>query len=95
MRKLDVVNAVAEKTGLSKGDVMVAVEAFLQEIKDSLKKGEPVFFRGFGNFQTVLRQAKPARDVRASKAMVIPAHYAPFFKPSAELKDALKKIKID
>ena len=50
MRKADIVNRITEKTGLEKVDVMVVVEAFCKEIKESMAEGNNVYVRGFGSF---------------------------------------------
>ena len=50
MRKADVVSKIADKTGISKVDVLVALEQFFKETKISLEKGENVYVRGFGSF---------------------------------------------
>jgi len=46
MRKADVVSSIAEKTGIPKVDILVALEAFFKEVKSSLIEGEPVYVRG-------------------------------------------------
>ena len=52
MRKADLVNIIAEKTGVPKVDVLVTMETFFSEIKASLQKNENVYIRGFGSFIT-------------------------------------------
>jgi len=48
MRKADLVATIAEKTGVPKVDVLVSIEHFFTEIKNSLSSGENVYVRGFG-----------------------------------------------
>ena len=50
MRKADLVAIISEKTGVPKVDVLVSLEMFFQEVKDSLAEGENVYIRGFGSF---------------------------------------------
>lgn len=50
MRKADLVNIITEKTGVPKVDVLVTLEMFFKEIKNSLSDGENVYVRGFGSF---------------------------------------------
>src|SRR5215470_4114830 len=50
MRKADIVGSIAEKTGIPKVDILVALETFFKEVKTSLVEGEPVYVRGFGSF---------------------------------------------
>ena len=50
MTKAEIVNEVAKSTGLEKTTVQTVVEAFMESVKDSLAKGNPVYLRGFGSF---------------------------------------------
>ena len=50
MRKADLVATIAEKTGVPKVDVLVSIEHFFAEIKNTLATGENVYIRGFGSF---------------------------------------------
>jgi DNA-binding protein HU-beta len=50
MRKADLINRISEKTGVPKVDVLVSLESFFKEVKDSLREGENVYVRGFGSF---------------------------------------------
>ncbi|QOR76807.1 MAG: integration host factor subunit beta [Thermoflavifilum sp.] len=93
MRKADLVNHIAEKTGIPKVDVLVTVEALLKEIKDSLARGENIYIRGFGSFITKKRAAKIGRDIKKNIAVEIPEHYIPAFKPSKEFIQEVKKLK--
>ena len=60
MRKADVVTRVSELTGVAIVDVLVSLEAFFKEVKNSLKAGENVYVRGFGSF-IVKKRAKKIR----------------------------------
>jgi DNA-binding protein HU-beta len=90
MRKADVVNNIAEKTGIPKVDILVALEAFFKEVKHSLIEGEPVFVRGFGSFILKKRAAKIGRNIKKNIAVHIPEHHIPAFKPAKEFMDAVK-----
>ena len=57
MRKADLVNAISEKTGVAKVDVLVSLEALFKEIKTTLQSGENVYVRGFGSF-VIKKRAK-------------------------------------
>ena len=50
MTKAEIVNEVAKATGIEKITVQTVVEAFMESVKDSLAKGNPVYLRGFGSF---------------------------------------------
>jgi DNA-binding protein HU-beta len=91
MRKVDLVNRIADKTGIAKVDVLVSIESFFKEVKDSLRKGENVYVRGFGSFIVKKRAQKIARNIKKNEAIVIPAHYIPAFKPAKIFADKVKK----
>ena len=82
MRKADLVNIIAEKTGVPKVDVLVTLEAFFAEVKDTLATGENVYVRGFGSFHIKKRAKKVGRNIKENKSIVIPEHYIPAFKPA-------------
>lgn len=90
MRKADVVNSIAEKTGIPKVDILVALEAFFKEVKTSLIEGEPVYVRGFGSFILKKRAAKIGRNIKKNIAVEIPEHFIPAFKPAKEFVQAVK-----
>lgn len=82
MRKADLVAAIAEKTGISKVDVLVSLEAFFKEVKGSLSEGENVYIRGFGSFIVKKRAKKIGRHIKQNQAIEIPEHFIPAFKPA-------------
>lgn len=91
MRKADVVDRIAETTGIPKVDVLVTLETFFKEVKSSLIDGEPVFVRGFGTFGIKTRAAKVGRNIKKGTPVDIPAHNIADFKPARELKEAMKQ----
>ena len=64
MRKVDVVNIIADKTGIPKVDVLVTLETFFQEVKSQISSGENIYVRGFGSFITKRRAAKIGRNIK-------------------------------
>jgi DNA-binding protein HU-beta len=93
MRKLEMVELIAEKTGLRKTDVSITLEEYFKEIKTSLTKGEPVWVRGFGSFIIKKRRAKTGRNIRKGVAVQIPEYFLPVFNPAREFKEAAKTSK--
>jgi DNA-binding protein HU-beta len=93
MRKADVVGSIAEKTGIPKVDILVALETFFKEVKSSLVEGEPVYVRGFGSFILKKRAAKIGRNIKKNVAVEIPEHFIPAFKPAKEFVQAVKDSK--
>ncbi|MDL2293255.1 HU family DNA-binding protein [Ruminococcaceae bacterium OttesenSCG-928-D13] len=89
MTKSDLVNQVAAAAELSKKDAEKAVNAVVDSITASLKKGDKVALVGFGTFETRKRPARQGRNPQTKEPMTIPATTAPAFKPGKALKDAV------
>jgi len=90
MRKADLVANIADKTGVAKVDVLVALETFFTEVKDTLGAGENVYVRGFGSFVIKKRAKKIGRHIKKNEAIEIPEHYIPAFKPAKVFVDKVK-----
>ena len=83
MTKADIINKIAEETGIAKKDVAATVEAFMEEIRVSLAQNkENVYLRGFGSFIVKHRAQKTARNISKNTTLVIDAHDLPAFKPA-------------
>lgn len=91
MRKADLVNAISEKTGVAKVDVLVALEELFKEIKSTMTNGENVYIRGFGSFVIKKRAKKVGRHIKKGKSIEIPEHYIPSFKPAKVFTEQVKK----
>ncbi|BDG36567.1 HU family DNA-binding protein [Parageobacillus sp. VR-IP] len=90
MNKTELINAVAETSGLSKKDATKAVDAVFESITEALRKGDKVQLIGFGNFEVRERAARKGRNPQTGEEMEIPASKVPAFKPGKALKDAVK-----
>lgn len=90
MRKAELVNIISEKTGVPKVDVLVTLETFFNEVKDSLADGENVYIRGFGSFVIKRRAKKIGRNIKKNQAIEIPEHYIPSFKPAKIFVEQVK-----
>lgn len=91
MTKADIVNEIAKNTGIDKGTVLMAVDAFMETIKDSLAKEDNVYLRGFGSFIVKKRAQKTARNISKNTAIIVPEHFVPAFKPAKSFTEVLKK----
>jgi DNA-binding protein HU-beta len=91
MRKADLVAAISEKTGVQKVDVLVTLEELFAVVKDSLADGENVYIRGFGSFIIKKRAKKIGRHIKQNKALEIPEHYIPAFKPAKIFVEQVKE----
>ena len=91
MRKADLVNAISEKTGVAKVDVLVAIEEMFKQIKTTMQGGENVYVRGFGSFVIKKRAKKVGRNIKKGKSLEIPEHFIPSFKPAKVFMEQVKK----
>jgi DNA-binding protein HU-beta len=89
MTKADLVAVMAKAGGGSKVSAERALNAFLDGIFDSLKKGRKVTIGSFGTFLVSRRAERSGRNPRTGKAIKIPACRVPRFKPSRSLKGAV------
>ena len=90
MTKADIVNEIAKSTGVEKVMVQTIVEAFMDNVRNSLIENNPVYLRGFGSFIIKKRATKVARNISKNTTITIPEHNIPAFKPA---KSFVAKIK--
>ena len=90
MTKAEIVSNISEKSGIEKADVLAAVEAFMEEVKTSLEKGDNVYLRGFGSFIIKTRAEKTGRNISKNTTIKIPAHNIPAFKPAKVFVEGVK-----
>ena len=89
MSKQQLVEMMASKAGLTKADAARALDAFMESVTETLKKGDKVSLVGFGTFATSKREARTGRNPRTGETVNIAARTAATFKAGAKLKDAL------
>ncbi|MCK4535854.1 MAG: HU family DNA-binding protein [Desulfuromonadales bacterium] len=89
MTKADLVNAIAEKSGLSKADAEKALKAVTDAVTDALKADEKVSLVGFGTFSVGQRAARQGQNPQTGAKINIPAAKVPKFKAGKALKDAV------
>ena len=91
MTKQEFVDAVASKASISRRDAGSAVDAVLDTITETLKRGDSVTFTGFGKFSTAHRAAREGVNPRNPGQKVhIPAATVPKFSAGSQLKSAVK-----
>ena len=91
MTKAEIINKIVLETGISKKDVAGTIEAFREEIRQSMSvRKENVYLRGFGTFTVKHRAQKTARNISKNTTLVIDAHDFPAFKPA---KSFIAKMK--
>ena len=91
MNKTDLIDAVAQKTGLTKKESEAAINATLDAIVEALASEEKVVLVGFGTFETKKRAARKGRNPSTKEPINIPASKAPVFKAGKGLKDKVNK----
>ena len=89
LNKGELVEAMAQKSRLSKKDCEATLNAFLTAITDALKSGDRVTLAGFGAFEVKQRAARTGRNPKTNVPVEIPASKLPKFKPGKVLKDAV------
>jgi DNA-binding protein HU-beta len=96
MTKADLVDLVADRTGLTKRDVAAVVESLLEAIKDSLAVHRHIEIREFGTFKVKRRKASMKYNPRdRSQKVVVPEKAVPVFKPSKFLKERVNWVETD
>lgn len=90
MNKTELVNAVAERSGLTKKVAGDAVEAVLDSITAALANGEKVTLVGFGTFEVRERAARKGVNPATGETIEIPAGKVPAFKAGKSLREAVK-----
>jgi len=90
MNKQQLVSAMAEKAGLTKAAAEKAVNAFVEAVSGSLKKGEPVQLIGFGTFSVQKKAARNGRNPQTGKTIKIAAKKVAKFKAGKALAEKVK-----
>jgi DNA-binding protein HU-beta len=89
MNKSELIDAIAQKGGLTKVDAAKALDATLESIGDALKSGDTVTLVGFGSFSVKERAARTGRNPKTGEELKIPASKVPSFKAGKGLKDSV------
>lgn len=91
MNKSQLIEAIAEKTGMSKKSANANLDALVEVMTKVLSKKGKVSLVGFGTFETRKRAARKGRNPQTGEEMKIPASTVPAFKAGRGLKDAVNK----
>lgn len=95
MTKAEIISNIAEQTGMNKREIAITVEAFMEEIRNSLANNKVnVYLRGFGSFIVKHRAQKTARNISKNTTLVIEAHDLPAFKPAKSFIDRMDGIEV-
>ena len=85
MNKIELINAVAEKAGMTKVDARKAVDAIVEATKEELKKDGKIALVGFGTLSVTKRPARQGRNPRTGKTIKIAAKKVVKFKPAVNI----------
>ena len=90
MTKSELVDQVADRAGLTKGDAARAIDAVLSTVEDTLRRGGEITLSGFGKFHVGERGARQGVNPRTGERIQIAASRVPRFTAGSGLKSAVK-----
>ncbi|AFN73568.1 histone family protein DNA-binding protein [Melioribacter roseus P3M-2] len=91
MTKADIVERVANGTGLTKLETEAIIEGFLNTVIQALQEGNGIEIRGFGSYKVKKKKARYARNPRTGEQVFVDEHYVPVFKFSKDFKEAVDR----
>ncbi len=91
MTKGDIVNILAEGTGLTKVETAAVVDGMIATMSYALQKGETIEIRGFGRFKVVQRKQRKGRNPKTGEEVIIPARKMPVFRCSKDLRNQVNE----
>jgi DNA-binding protein HU-beta len=91
LTKADIVDRIANGTGLTKVDTEAVVDGFILTVIDAMKEGRNIEIRGFGSFKVKKRKGRVARNPRTGEQVMVAEHWVPLFKVSKEVKQAVNE----
>jgi len=91
MNKAQLIERVAKETNTTKAQTERMLDATINLIRTSVKKGDEVKLVGFGTFTKAKRKARTGRNPQTGKTIKIPAAWYPKFRPGSEFKSMLRK----
>jgi DNA-binding protein HU-beta len=89
VKKSELVAALANTSGITQKDVSKVLEAFIETVGTTLKKGEEIILVGFGIFKVSERKARAGRNPKTGATIEIKASKLPIFKAGKSLKETV------
>ncbi|MDZ7289595.1 MAG: HU family DNA-binding protein [candidate division KSB1 bacterium] len=89
--KAQIIDIVAEGTGLTKVETAAVIDGFLATINWAVSNDRRVALRGFGSFHSVQRRSRMTRNPRTGEKIMIPAYRAVVFRPAKEWREGVKQ----
>ena len=90
MNKAELVSAIAADAGVTKSVASKVLDSMINNVTESLKKGDKVTLVGFGTFSVTKRKARTGRNPQTGKEIKIPARKVAKFRAGAKLAEAVK-----
>jgi len=90
MNKAELISAIATDAGVSKSVASKVLDSVINNVTESLKKGDKVTLVGFGTFSVTKRKARTGRNPQTGKEIKIPARKVAKFRAGAKLAEAVK-----
>ena len=91
MNKTELVTAMAGKTNQTKKNTEDTLNAFIEVVTETLKKGNKIQLVGFGTYETKTRAERMGRNPQTGEEIKIPASKVPSFKAGKALKDEINQ----
>lgn len=91
MKKTELIEKMAEKTGLTKKDCELAEKALIETIVETVSAGDSISFTGFGKFTSSERSARVGRNPKTGEKIQISARRVPLFKAGKNFKETVNK----
>lgn len=91
MTKGDLIDILAEGTGLTKVETGAVVDGLFATMRYALKKGDTIDIRGFGRFKVVDRKERIARNPKTGEEIFVPTRKVPVFRCSKDLRDSVNE----
>jgi len=89
MNKKELIDRLAQKTGMTRADSQKALNGVLDVVFEELRSGNSISLTGFGTFTVAERKPRTGRNPQTGAEINIPAAKVPKFKPGKKLKDAV------
>ncbi len=95
VKKSDIVNLLADATGMNKKDVEIIVNGVLYQIIEALQNGDRVEIRGFGSFYAKERMPRKIVNPKTRKEVSVGHRFVPVFKPAKFFKESVNQKRLE